>query len=447
MRRKVYLLYGTSIRPGYGLRSAFLVGVTCSLLAILILPAFTPSPPTTSPATTPTGPAVGQLDNSTADIAAPGLSAYNYPAAMANLEQKYMLAASGGYQSGASRSWTQVIDGSKSFLGNTFITRGFIALYDSSRNSTYLSWARKAANSLWVNAWDKKNYGFYDNYGSNWKNTTCNQPLQENAEFVHISLDLYSRTQNSTYLSWATKTMNFIMSRFHDKSYGGMYYVWSPCSRSITDSNKYLENSLGAFAWAAMKWYGFTHNSIALKWSQESIGWMRRYLWNSSSAGYMSETDRTGKVVNHYFYPNVEVWGMTGMIEFYSQTGNATVKGWARDGLNHIQTRMWDSKYGGWYRKLNVDNTVKEDTKTGWDNCEQPWLWYNAYQKMGKNPSDLSTSALSSSWTTTHVWDGTYHGIFLEVGRNATTVLDDSKFDWVQGGCMVALSIQESPTP
>jgi hypothetical protein len=187
----------------------------------------------------------------------------DYSQNIANLEHKYMLGTNGGYRSGANRTWLQILDSSRSFLGNTFIVRGTIELFARTGNAIYLSWAKDAANSLWAKAWDNAHNGFYTNYDDSWKNTTCSQPLQENAEFVHISLGLYDSTGNSTYYSWANQTMNYIMSRFHDATYGGIYNIWSPCSNAITDSTKHLENSLGAFVWAAMRWYHYAHNSTA----------------------------------------------------------------------------------------------------------------------------------------------------------------------------------------
>ena len=365
-----------------------------------------------------------------------------YSQQMANLERDHMLAPSGGYYAEASSDWSQVTNNGFTFPGNSFIARGFLQLYQRTGNSTYMTWAKSLANTLMDKAWDKVNHGFYATYDDTWSPTTCNQPLQENADFVHVSLYLYASTGNTTYYTWANQTMNFIMSKFHDSTYGGTYYEWDPCSQTVSDSNKYLELSLGAFAWAAMSWYQYSRNSTALKWSGEAISWMRDYLWNATYGGYMTSTDRTGTVNNYYYYPNVELWGMTGILEYYAQTGNSSVLSWAEDGLNHISSKMWDEQYGGWYRKLNGDNTVNEDTKTGWDNCEQPWLWYNAYQETGI-PSYYYTSSLSAVWTSSHSWDPKKGGIFLEVNRTAAIQTYNTKDDWVQGDCMVAFSLQQ----
>ncbi|MBO3753605.1 MAG: AGE family epimerase/isomerase [Candidatus Brockarchaeota archaeon] len=373
---------------------------------------------------------------------APGSDSYvRYAEEMAQKVRKYMYDGTyGGYYFEVSRDWSSVSDSTKSFLGNCFMTRGFLQLYKKTGKTDYLSWAEEAIKTLWAKCWDQTGKGgFFNEYTEDWKRKTDFQSLQEQAEFVHIALDAYGLTGKSDYREWADTVMYFIMYNYHDDVYKGMCKTRNGVTGEISDYKKHMEISLGAFAWAGMKWYSYTGNIMAKTYSEECVNWMRNHLWNAASAGYMSETDRMGSVTNSYYYPNIEMWGLVGMMEYYKQTANKTVKLWIADGLNHILSRMWDSNYGGWYRKLNPDNSILEDTKPGWDNSEQPWFWYYAYEVMGGNTyRDMAVRSLD--WTRDHLWDLTNGGIFLETNREGTKPTWDSKNDWVQGGAMVAFA-------
>jgi uncharacterized protein YyaL (SSP411 family) len=353
----------------------------------------------------------------------------------------------GGYYFEVSRDWTSVSDSTKSFLGNCFIIRGFLQLYKKTGKSDYLSWAEEGINTLWTKCWDQTGKGgFFNEYNQDWTRKTDYQNLQEQAEFVHIALDAYELTSNSDYRQWADTVMHFIMDNYHDDANGGMYKTRNGDAGAISDNRKHMEISLGAFAWAGMKWYFYTGNATAKTYSEECVNWMRTYLWNSGTAGYMSETNQTGSVTNAYYYPNIEMWGLVGMMEYYKQTTDTTVKSWIMDGLNHIRRYMWDNFYGGWYRKLNPDNYVLKDTKTGWDNAEQPWFWYYAYEVLGDTTCrDMAVESLD--WTRDHLWDPTNEGIFLEMNREGNNPVCEVKNDWVQGGAMVAFAYVTRAAP
>jgi len=365
----------------------------------------------------------------------------NYAERLANLVHDHMYDAThGGYHFEVSDDWSSVTSTDKGFLGNTFIARGFLQLYNRTENATYLCWAETLINNLWTKCWNQTgNLGFFNEYYKNWTRKTDSQTLQEQAEFVHVALDAYEYTSNATYYRWADETMRFIMDCYHDDTNGAMFKTRNGVTGSISDTDKHIEFSLGAFMWAAMRWYKYTSNQTAKTYSQECADWMRNYLWNPASKGYMTETDSAGSVTNQCFYPNVEIWGMVGLMELYKQTSNATIKSWIRDGLDHINRTMWDKVYGGWYKKLNPDNSVLEDSKTGWDNVEQPWFWYHAYEVL-EDTSDRDTAMRSLNWTSDHLWDPVNGGVWLETYRNGSTVSSDTKNDWVEGGAMVAFS-------
>lgn len=346
----------------------------------------------------------------------------------------------GGYFQEVSQNWTVVTNTHKGFLGNAFIARGFLQLYERTKNVTYLSWAENIVSTLWKKCWDQNGQlGFFDGYFQNWTRNTNSQTLQEQAEFVYIALGVYNYTSNSTYYRWADQTMHFIMDNYHDHTNGAMYRTRNGITGTISNTNKQIEVSLGAFAWAAMKWYEYTSNQTALTYSQECVNWIRNHLWNATSSGYMTETNSVGLVINKYYYPNVEMWGIVGMLEYHRHTSNSTVASWIRDGLNHINNTMWDRTYGGWYRKLNPDNSTLQDTKTGWDNAEQPWFWHYVYG-VTNNISDKNTAIRSLNWTRDHIWDSAHKGFWLELTRDGTMVTFETKNDWVHGGAVVAFA-------
>ncbi|MEM2930506.1 MAG: AGE family epimerase/isomerase [Thermoproteota archaeon] len=371
-----------------------------------------------------------------------------YAEEIAQKVRKYMHDETyGGYYFEVSRDWSSVSDSTKSFLGNCFIVRGFLQLYEKTGKPDYLSWAEEGIRILWEKCWNQTGKGgFFNEYTEDWKRKTDFQSLQEQADFVHTALDAYELTGEPDYREWANAVMHFIMCNYHDDVYKGMFKTRNGVTGEISDYGKHMEISLGAFAWAGMKWYSYTSNATAKTYSEECVNWMRSYLWNSMSAGYMSETDRMGSVTNNNYYPNIEIWGLVGMMEYYKQSANTTVKTWITEGLNHIRGKTWDSDYGGWYRKLNPDNSILEDTKTGWDNLEQPWFWYYAYEAMG-DTAYRDVAVRSLDWTLNHLWDSTNGGIFLETNREGTNPTWDSKNDWVQGGAMVAFAYVTKAEP
>ena len=149
---------------------------------------------------------------------------------------------------------------------------------------------------------------------------------------------------------------------------------------------------------------------------------------------------RDGSTIkNENKYPNVEIWGILGMLLYYKVTGDPTTRERIVDVLQHLRETMWDETYGGWYRSMYRDNTVRKETKDGWTQSEQPWFWWMAYEIMGDEEYQ-SVALMSARWTRDNNYDIDYGGFYLELNRDGTIRLDE-KSDWVQGGGIAAFAL------
>jgi len=345
----------------------------------------------------------------------------------------------GGYYNELNREWSEVNNDDKSILGNTFYIHGLIYLYDRTKNSTYLAWARNATDYILSKAWDSTNGGVYDLYDRSWNRKTNVKTLQEQADFLYVLVDLYQRTGNITYYDYANRTADFILAHYHDDVYGGIYRSYNQTS-GAPNYNKHTEIGLGAFGWGMTHWYELTKNETALNWTRETNDFIWNHLYDPVYGGLMTEVNRSGEsIINDYKYPNIEFWGVFGMLGYYRHTGNLTVKGWIMEVLDHIYDKMWDKTYGGWYRSLYRDNTVRLETKDGWCQSEQPWFWWLAY-KTFNNETYKEIALLSLEWTADNNYDTEYGGFYLELYRDGT-IKWDMKNDWVEGGGISAFAL------
>jgi uncharacterized protein YyaL (SSP411 family) len=348
----------------------------------------------------------------------------------------------GGYFYTMNRTWGLKNSDKTSTM---LIIMGLINLYERSGNTTYLVWAENAVNFVLSNAWDKVNGGVYGVYNRSWCPKTTVKSLQRQAELLRVLIDLYRHTNHQKYYDYANRTAEFILAHYHDAQYGGQYKTYDQNTGSPVTTNKDAEVSLGSFGWGMMYWYSLTSNGTALEYTKEANDFIWTYLRDEIYGGLITEVDRTGSIiVNDRKYPNEIIWGTLGMLEYYRVTGNTTVKGWIQELFSYVRNVMWDPSYGGWFRSLWRNNTVRYSTKEGWSQTEQPWFWWFAYSILGDNYY-ADVARLSVNWTRTYLHDTVYSGFFLELYQNST-LYDDDKVDCVEGAGISALALVEDYT-
>jgi len=344
----------------------------------------------------------------------------------------------GGFYTQLSRDWSIVLSSSKSSLGNTFYIHGLVYLFDATGNSTYLHWATETLDTLLSRAWHEPDGGLFTSYDQSWNPTTGKKSLQVQADLLYVLMDLYDRTGNQNYLNHANELADFIVVNYHDSLYGGNFM--EPDINGSPNRNKQVEVSQGAFGWGMMRWYESSGDVNALELTENTDQFTWENLRDPIYGGLMSEVNRDGSVIeNEFKYPNVEMWGILGMLLHYKITGDTISQQRIATVLQHLRDTMWDEIHGGWYRSMFRDNTVRTDTKDGWSQSEQPWFWWMASNIMGDDTYG-SIALMSARWTRDNNYDTTYGGFYLELNRDGT-VKRDTKDDWVQGGGIAAFAL------
>lgn len=348
-------------------------------------------------------------------------------------------AINGGFYTSLSRDWSTVINSDKKSLGNTFLARGFMYLYDATGESEYLDWAKETIDILLSRALDDAG-GVFNRYDQSWNPTTGKKSLQVQADLLHVLVDLYDRTGDQTYQDHANQLAEFIVLTYPDDVYGGNFAVFDQDFNEITNDNKDTEISQGAFGWGMMRWYDSSGDTDVLTRVADTDDFTWENLHDSVHGGLMTRVSRDGSIIrNENKYPNVEMWGILGMLLYYRVTADATTRERIVDVLQHLRETMWDETYGGWFRSTFRDGEIRKETKDGWSQSEQPWFWSMAHDIMGID-SYKDVALMSGRWTRDNNYDTTDGGFYLELHRDGTIKLDE-KSDWIQGGGIAAFAL------
>ena len=123
--------------------------------------------------------------------------------------------------------------------------------------------------------------------------------------------------------------------------------VCSITSAQYVPASHYLQNPELAIGYV---------DSCAAFWEQ---------TWDNQSGGFFTNIDKDGTVITG--------WGTNknmltqsrnayGMVRAYMLTGDTAFLGFARRALNWMYNHAWDTAYGGWFQKLDIDGNPESPT-------------------------------------------------------------------------------------
>ena len=357
-------------------------------------------------------------------VASPSHAYVDYAVETANKVANYQWdTANSGYYSTMAMDWTSVPDSSKQ-LTFKYWALAWFWLYDRTGNATYLSYAVNYLNTLVNKAWSN---GFYDSYTNTWTpNTNLKSAAGNGITLWELSM-AYARTGNKVYYTYANKTANWVIDNLWDSNKGCFWENTATVGTQI-----YVEGCSDVII-GLMSLYAMNNNQTYLGYISKSANFIIS-AWDGTYGGFYARVDATGScntIPNGCNkYPNENTWPIIALSYYYRISGDSSSKSYANKGVSYINSTLWDwnSAYnGGLFRSLYQNNTIRDNTKTAWDNCGEPWMIWVASENVGGNSTYQTLARRILNYCVGYLHDSVYGGFFTEVDRNGTTVTFSTK--------------------
>ena len=328
-----------------------------------------------------------------------------------------------GYYTAMIRNWTSPDDNTKELVFKYWALAWFW-LYDRTGNSTYLGYAKSYMNTLVDKAWAN---GFYDSYTSTWSPDTSAKSAAGNGITMWELTMAYARTGNKTYYAYANKTANWVIDNLWDSGNG---CFWEDTTKIGTQV--YVEGCSDAII-GLMSLYQINRNSTYETYIGRSISFITS-AWDSKYGGFYARVGPSGScstILNGCNkYPNENTWPIIALSYYYSIFGGTASKYYADKGVSYINSTLWDwspAYNGGLFRSLYQNDTIRDNTKTAWDNCGEPWMIWVASENVGGNSTYQTIARRILNWCTAYLHDGIYGGFFTEVTRDGSATTFSTK--------------------
>jgi len=350
-----------------------------------------------------------------------------------------------GYFNALNGNWLTLNDSSKQ-LTFKYWTLAWLWLYERTGDVTYYNYAKAYTNLLIDKAW--KN-GFFDSYSTAWSPSTSEKSAAGNGISLWELVNAYAVTGNSTYYLYATRTASWLIGNLWDSTNG---CFWE--ANTLVGVDKYVEGCSDAII-GLMSLYQINGNQTFKPYIDKSVSFITS-AWDAQYGGFYSRVSGIGDCTavknGCNKYPNECIWTIIALAYYYSIWGSQTAKTYADEGVSYINSTLWDwgSSYrGGLFRSLYRNDTIRDNTKTAWDNCGEPWMIWFASEKMGGSTTYQSLAVKILNWCTSYLHDGAYGGFVTEVNRNGTAITFDTKDAECLSDSIASLSLVSvvSPVP
>lgn len=202
-------------------------------------------------------------------------------------------------------AFSATVGGSIFYDDNEWIALALMSEYNITGNVSYLIWAEKIFNFI-ITGWSNTfGGGIYWELGGDTKNTVSNAPA------AVLALELYSVTKNQSYLIWALKIYNWTYTMLNVGN--GLYFDHINSDGSINAA--LFTYNTGMMIQAGILIYEETHNDTYLDEAIASAKAAQSYFVN---AGFypaspwfnvkLLKADLMLYQINHSFFPLILVW-------------------------------------------------------------------------------------------------------------------------------------------
>ena len=147
--------------------------------------------------------------------------------------------------------------------------------------------------SYWAkNMPDKTNGGFYGRIdGNDVIEHKADKGIILNARLLWTFSTAYGNSDNKKYLDLAYRAYDFIVKKFVDTTYGGVYWMVDYLGRPIERKKQIYGQSFVIYGLA--EFYKISKEESALKFAIDLFGLIEKYAFDSESNGYIEAFDET----------------------------------------------------------------------------------------------------------------------------------------------------------
>jgi cellobiose epimerase len=166
---------------------------------------------------------------------------------------------------------------------------------------------------------------------------------------------------------WKTQALRDIMPFWtkyaQDKKSGAFFTnldsVWSP---SVNQDKYPSMISRHLFSYSVA--YLLSGDEDNLKIADNTAKWLFKNAWDKEYGGWYDALDAEGKPVETTKTTFVQVYAITGLTLYYFVTHDSTVLNYIEKSNDLLESKVWDSKCGGYFNKMNRDWSIADSNKS-----------------------------------------------------------------------------------
>ena len=146
----------------------------------------------------------------------------------------------------------------------------------------------------------------------------------------------------------------------YDPIHGGFYTNIDKSGNVIYNNNKHMLTQTRN-AYAMVRAYMLTSDSTYLSYARESLNFIYEHAWDVTSSGWLQELDEQGNPISPQsdktcFFQH---YALLGIIAYYECTRDTLAWNWLMKGYEHLENHFWDSRssYEGYFDLTDYDTS------------------------------------------------------------------------------------------
>jgi len=242
-------------------------------------------------------------------------------------------------------------------------------------------------------------------------------------------IDVYKFTLNTTYIDvYGANVSRFLLNKLWDPFYGGFYAIYLPFYNIYIETYKYSWYEAW-LALALMEYYEVTGNTTFMTYANATLDFLTHYLWDNNTGAfiYRSYANGTWESSDRYYLTD-QAAALLALVKAVELTGNQSyIDNYFLPALSFAENYLWSAKFQQFF--MSYELGAKELDLSIRPSDLSIWLFalVEANQTLkGKNTliQLLDAAILQMN---SNMWDFTHGGFYRKFFINGT-LLDSSKW-------------------
>ncbi|MHA1384628.1 MAG: AGE family epimerase/isomerase, partial [Candidatus Helarchaeota archaeon] len=205
----------------------------------------------------------------------------------------------------------------------SWITLALLDRYEFDNNQTYLEYANKTVNYLITELWDSTNYGFLYTLNPNDRVNESKKDTWFQSWAVKALIEAYRKTNNQTYLFYINRTVDFMLKYLWDGTYGG-FFSYSEANGSHVDTDKIIFCQAGPVIALTAVADVLNNQSLISNYVEPTLNFTYCYLWDENAGQFYYERENITIQPLKIISPTASGSMMIAVLDYYEYSNNNT---------------------------------------------------------------------------------------------------------------------------